>query len=120
MPDPRALVSQKTNVLEGLEASKRFPAALNRMLDQRHQTVDVLWTRLHALEQAREKLREQGWVTVTDSKGQTLTSARQVRAKDPLTLNFHDGGASVIGVSKDGGALPKKSASPSPRQDSLF
>lgn len=122
LPHPSQVLRAKTSALGDINASGRLSQALTRRLTQGQEQISGLYARLTALETARQALRAQGWVTVQDGKGRTVTSATQIRAAAPFSLHFHDGTAEVWGAG-DPPAKPKKSAPTkpdNPKQETLF
>lgn len=122
--DPAQTLRAKARGLADLDAPARLRSGLSRQLEQGAQQVSLLWSKLAAVHEARERLRAQGWVTVQDADGRTLTSATQVTEGAALGLNFHDGLAPVTG-GKGGPAKPKKPtptkpSKPAGDQGSLF
>ena len=103
--DPAQTLRAKVRSLGDLQAPSRLRHGFARRLDQSGQQVSLLWSKLAAVHEARERLRAQGWVTVQDDQGRTLTSASQVTEGAALGLNFHDGLAPVIGGKGVGSGL---------------
>ncbi|MEM6466896.1 MAG: exodeoxyribonuclease VII large subunit [Pseudomonadota bacterium] len=112
--DPAQTLRAKARGLSDLDAPARLRAGLARQLEQGAQQVSLLWSKLAAVHEARERLRAQGWVTVQDADGRTLTSAQQVTEGAALALNFHDGLAPVTGGKGD----PAKPKKPTPAKSS--
>ena len=96
--NPWMILRTKAQGLEDLQALKRLRTANHRLIDQGRQQLTALWSSISALEMARTRLRMQGWVSVQDHKGKTLTSATQIKHQGVYTLAFHDGAAQVIGA----------------------
>ena len=125
LADPMRTLRAKQDALISLDPHKRLRSALAQLVDRHSQNVEGLWARVNAREIARKALRAQGWVTVQNSDGKTLTSATQIIPNQAYVLDFHDGPAHVVGE----GPVPKRSkpskpAKPKPatpsQQDALF
>ena len=120
----KTFLRAKAAPLRELDAHPRMAKALERTLSQGQEQVEAAFARLIAQDRARKAVQAQGWVTVQDGDGQTLTSAKQIVAGERYNLAFHDGEAAVLGA---GEAPPppalkraSKSTPPNSNQESLF
>ncbi len=80
--------------------AQRLPRAAAQAIETQHRRIERLADRLEALDP--KAVLERGYVLVSDTAGQVLTSTGQLAERQDIRLEFHDGRAmaEVVGVEK--------------------
>ncbi len=97
LPHPRQRVAVKGEQLAA--CSGRLAVLQPRLLQQRGQEIEGLWRVLENL--SYKKVLQRGFAVVRGPAG-AITSAKAVKAGDPLRLEFADGEAAAIGAADAG------------------
>jgi exodeoxyribonuclease VII large subunit len=100
------------------EVEPRLRAAMARLIDKTHHTLDSFAGRLATHSERHESLLARGYVVVRDAVARVVTQSAGISAGAPLDLEFHDG---RIGVVAGGRPRPRaRRTVPHPDQGSLF
>jgi exodeoxyribonuclease VII large subunit len=100
------------------EFEPRLRAAIARFVDRTRHSLDNFAGRLATHSERHESLLARGYVVVRNGVARVLTGAAEIRAGDPLDLEFHDGRVGVVAGSRP---RPRTRRMPTaPGQGSLF
>jgi exodeoxyribonuclease VII large subunit len=100
------------------EFEPRLRAAMARFVDRSRHLLDNFAGRLATHSERHESLLARGYVVVRNGVARVLTGSAEIRAGDPLDLEFHDGRVGVVAGSRP---RPRSRRPPTaPGQGSLF
>jgi len=101
-----------------IEFEPRLRAAMARFIDRSRHSLDNFAGRLATHSERHESLLARGYVVVRNGVARVLTGSAEIRAGDPLDLEFHDGRVGVVAGSRP---RPRTRRTPTaPGQGSLF
>jgi len=99
------------------EFEPRLRAAMARFVDRSRHSLDNFAGRLATHSERHESLLSRGYVVVRNGVARVLTGSAEIRAGDPLDLEFHDGRVGVVAGSRP---RPRRRTPSVPGQGSLF
>ena len=100
-----------------IEFEPRLRAAMARFVDRSRHSLDNFAGRLATHSERHESLLSRGYVVVRNGVARVLTGSAEIRAGDPLDLEFHDGRVGVVAGSRP---RPRRRTPSVPGQGSLF